>query len=657
MGKTTNSGLTRRSFFKGAALGGAGIAALGLATGCAGQPSAGGSVNASAEPVSENGPVSLGGVQNPTQMTGDGRYVTKALGHEDYIYVATELWDGAITSCKVISQHETIGIGTFACARIPAAIVENQSVNVPNVRGCSMTSMAIKQAVQEAIIQSGYDLDQFSAEVVEPDVNKDETIDCDVVVVGGGTAGLVCGTKLAELGRNVVVLEKHAIPGGSGTMTYSGIMAAGTKQVNACNFDGSIPEKFVDQEANLQNLAAIADPATDRYNGAGPFARTAYPALTECVDWMVDLGIGFMPMGIFEGTYGPGYTNVLAPGMYMGGAGFQAMVMAQRLERRENSQILYMTKATELIQGASGKVTGVKAVGLKSDDSENGHNLTINAKAVVLATGSYAHNKELLEEYEPAFADQPFHCCSASTGDGQVMGLKAGSKIECTGIQFPAYPATTSYFEIAFIDSHKPCVFVNNTGSYVGTDDLSHAGMSRALMDESNGGRFFFVLDASAEPTLRYFPMMGYSTYEALYNRGEVLYYDTPEAAAEDLNLPDLPAFLEENNRAALAGEPSSFGPEKCSYLETGSGIYLIPTMPAHYLTPSGLCIDPQQRVLTDSYVMDGDNTVIEGLYAAGDVSGTISVREGRGYYNGYPLALGCGYLAAQTIDQELASL
>ena len=61
--------------------------------------------------------------------------------------------------------------------------------------------------------------------------------------------------------------------------------------------------------------------------------------------------------------------------------------------------------------------------------------------------------------------------------------------------------------------------------------------------------------------------------------------------------------------------------------------------------------------MLTDSYVMNGDNTVIEGLYAAGDVPGTISVREGRGDDNGYPLALGCGYLAAQTIDQELASL
>lgn len=652
--RENNGTVSRRSFCKSAAASGVGIAALGLLGGCS---PAQGKTQSSGKPSSENGAVDLAGVEHPAQITGDGRYVTKALGHEGYIHVATELWEGKITACKVISQHETIGIGTYACARIPAAIVEHQSVNVPNVRGCSMTSIAIKGAVKEAIAQSGYDIEQFSAEIAEPDVNKDETIDVDVAVVGGGTAGLVCAAKLADTGYNVAVLEKHAIPGGSGTMTYSGIMASGTRQVKAYNFDGSVPEKFVDQEANLKSLAAISDPETDRYNGVGPFARTAYPALTEAVDWMVDCGIGFMPMGMFEGTYSAGYTNVLSPGMYMGGAGFQAMVLAQRLERGENSRVFYMTKATELIQDESGKVVGVKAVGLKSDDSENGHNLTVNAKAVVLTTGSYALNPELLKEYEPEFAGQSFHCCSASTGDGVVMGLAAGSKVECTGIQFPAYPATASYFEIAFIDSHAPCVMVNNTGGYIGTDDLSHAGMSRALMDESNGGRFFFVLDASSEPTLRYSPSMGYSTYQALYERGELYYYDTVEAAAEDLDLPDLVEFLAENNRAALAGEASSFGAEECPYLETGSGIYLIPTMPAHYLTPSGICIDPQQHVLTDSYVMDGDNTVIEGLYAAGDVSGTISVREGRGYYNGYPLAIGCGYLAAQTIDAEIADL
>ena len=175
-----------------------------------------------------------------------------------------------------------------------------------------------------------------------------------------------------------------------------------------------------------------------------------------------------------------------------------------------------------------------------------------------------------------------------------------------------------------------------------------------ALLDENNGGRFFCVLDASAEPTLRYLPSMGYDTYKALYNRGELLYYQTAEDAAADLDLPELPEFLAENNRAALANEPDRYG-RTCRYMELGSGIFVIPMMPLHYLTPSGICIDPEQRVLTDEYLMDGDNTVIEGLYAVGDVPGTISTREGRGYLNGHPLAIASGYLAAETIQKDLA--
>ena len=646
MAQNTTSEFTRRGFLQGAAAGSAGIAALG----------AGGLAFAEEAEASENGPVNLNGVQNPAQKTGDGRYVTKAMGHEDYIYVATELWDGQITSCRVLTQHETIGIGTYACNRIPAAIVANQSVEVPNVRGCSITSMAIKRAVSEAIEKAGYDLEKFSTEIVEPDVNMEETLDVDVVVVGGGTAGLVAADKLVEDGYNVLVLEKHAIPGGSGPMTYSGIMAPATRQILSYNFDGSVPERYVDPEAYIQYLVSVSNPETDRYNGASPFARTAYPALTECVDWMADLGVGFMSMGSFEGSINAGFTNYLAPGVYMGGAGFQSMVLASRIERHENGEIKYLTKATELIQDENGKVTGVKAIGLKSDDSENGYVLTVNAKAVILTTGSYALNKELLTEYEPEFVDATYHCCSASTGDGQKMALAAGSKIECTGLEFPAYPASASFFELAFINVHSPFMVVNSTGGYVGTADTSHAGMSRMRRDPNNGDRFFYVIDPSAEPTLRYLPMMGYSTYQALYNRGELFYYDTVEAAAEALDLPDLPALLEENNRAALAGEPNMYG-NKCTYFETGEGIYLIPAMPLHYLTPSGICIDPQQHVLTDSYVMDGENTVIEGLYAAGDVSGTISTREGRGYYNGFPLALGCGYLAAQTVEADIAQL
>ncbi len=335
-------------------------------------------------------------------------------------------------------------------------------------------------------------------------------------------------------------------------MTYSGIWAAGTRAINGYNVDGSVPANHASIDGLIESLARYnQDDCVDRYDGANPFAKLSYPAATRAVDWMTDCGVGFMPLGMYEGAFSAGFTSYFAPGIYMGGAGYALMAMAHRLEKLPNAEVKYMVKATELIQDETGRVTGVKAQGLKSDDSPNGYELTVNAKAVVLATGSYALNRELLEEYEPRFADQTYHCCSASTGDGHQMALKAGSKMECTGIQFPAYPATTSFFEIAFIDVHTHCcsastgdghqmalkagskmectgiqfpaypattsffeiafidvhtplVTVNGNGGFIGRTGTSHADLSMALLDENNGGRFFCVLDASAEPTLRY---------------------------------------------------------------------------------------------------------------------------------------------------------
>ena len=134
------SKISRRSFMRGAALGTVGVAAAGLLSGCnnssstaasstAASSEAAGSQGASSAPVIPSAPV-------------DGKYVTKAMGHESWVYVATTFADGAITACEVLSHEETIGIGNYACSRIPAAIVEHQSINVPNLRGSSITSMA-----------------------------------------------------------------------------------------------------------------------------------------------------------------------------------------------------------------------------------------------------------------------------------------------------------------------------------------------------------------------------------------------------------------------------------------------------------------------------------------------------------------------------------
>ena len=612
--------MTRRSFLGATAAMGAGVASVALAE----------------EQVEQSRQI----------PGGDGKYVTKAMGHEDYIYVCTTLRDGAIAGCQVLAHSETIGIGSYACARIPAAIVANQSVNVPPVRGCSITSRAIMAAVSEAIEQSGYDLDAFSTPVVEPEDQREETIDVDVVVVGAGTAGVVCAAKLIDMGYSVAVVEKRAIPGGAMSMTYSGFPVAETTDILNFNFDGSVAPRYATYEGQCAHWASMVDPQFDRYEGKAPFMTSSYGGCNDMYGWLLDMGVGFNCLGNFEGAMMTGAGHYFAPGCYMGGAGYAMMTLARRVEGM--GQTYYMTKCTELIQDEPGApVKGIKAVGLRADDSETGFKLTVNAKATVVTTGGFAKNPEMLKEHYPEAAHLFFNAASSSTGEGIEMLVGAGSKYECEGRHLPGFMSSATYFELAFLPSAVPGIAVNSFGDYIGGNAGSHPFMGKMALDESQGGRFFYIFDEAGVPVVSDFEMFGFNTYKALFNRGEVLHYDTVEEAAADLDLPGLSAAIDANNEAALAGEKGY------SFIETRYGIYLVAVMPTLYLTTTGACIDPQGRVLTDSYVIDGDNTVIPGLYAAGDVCGSVEEKDGKNYSMGLTNTMGIAYNLARAIEED----
>ena len=86
---------------------------------------------------------------------------------------------------------------------------------MPNLRGSSITSMAVKAAVKEAIELAGYNVDDFSKEVAIAASNEVIEEEADVVIMGAGTSGLTCACRLLEAGYSVILVEKRDIPGGS----------------------------------------------------------------------------------------------------------------------------------------------------------------------------------------------------------------------------------------------------------------------------------------------------------------------------------------------------------------------------------------------------------------------------------------------------------
>ena len=138
------------------------------------------------------------------------------------------------------------------------------------------------------------------------------------------------------------------------------------------------------------------------------------------------------------------------------------------------------------------------------------------------------------------------------------------------------------------------------------------------------------------------------NTYKAIFEKGEAVKYGSVAEAVEKLGLTNLQASIDANNAAALAGEADAFGRKNCPYIETRNGVWILKVDPTFYLTTGGLAID------TATHVLKEDGSTIPGLYAAGDVTGSIEEKDGKKYGMGFDAALAYGYIAGETIDAEV---
>ena len=387
------------------------------------------------------------------------------------------------------------------------------------------------------------------------------------------------------------------------------------------------------------------NPEYDRFDKAMPYMTAQYSNIGHLVDWFVKIGLGFNPIGTYEGGLTTGYTPYLAPGCYEGGAGYAMMFLEQRIKGLGGT-ILYSTEATELIT-TDGKVTGVKA------KSEDGASWTINGKAVLLASGGFMKNADMIKEYYPEYVGQFFNCASAATGDGIKMGQAVGGYVECTGRALPAYLSTyASKFEIALIHHSTPGIMVNAYGDNIGnivSDNHYKMAAAKLALESTHGGALYYVFDDAAACTNSDFEGYGMNTYKAIFEKGEAVKYASLEEAAEKLGLTNLKAAVETNNAHSLAGEADEWGRKGLPYIETREGVWVMRVDPTFYLTTGGLAID------TETHVLKEDGSIIAGLYAGGDVTGSIEEKDGKKYGMGFDAALAYGYIAGETIAKELA--
>ena len=523
-----------------------------------------------------------------------GRVTATGVGQgiDGDVVVQVEADANTIYSVEVIEQNETPGIGSVAVEKLPGAIVEANSLLVDGIASATVTSNAIKTAVRAALAEAGLDAAAFEVEqaAAVPAEKTDETLDCDVLIVGAGGAGLTAAVRANQEGAKVLVIEKMPLVGGNSLKASGGMNCAGTKFQEAAGITDSGVQEFIEDTMNgghqLNDLALVTTMAENS---------------AEAVEWLESIGA---PLPKVAATGGTTHKYLHSPEDGSPVGSYLVAKLSEEAEK-EGIEVMLNTRATELIM-ADGAVVGAKA----EDDA---HNYTINAKAVILATGGFGANFELMCKYNPSLKNAVTTNHPGATGDGIGMAMAVGAAtVDMEQIQL--HP--TVYQATSMLVSEKMrslgAILVNQEGKRF-TNDLSTRDAVSAAELEQTGGYAYIIFDQN---------LVDHNKSAAQYiEQGMAVTGDTYEALAEAMGV-DVDAFvatMDTWNAAVAAGVDEEFGRNNGMDDDLSTApYYAIQIAPGIHHTMGGIKID------TDTEVIDTAGNVIPGLYAAGETTGGV---------------------------------
>ena len=538
-----------------------------------------------------------------------------------------EFSDSAIVSVTAVGEKETKGLGDVALEKLIPAVMQAQSAEVDAVAGATITSNAMLQAVASCINQ---------AKGVAEETAVETEATADVIVVGAGAAGLSAAADAVASGASVIVLEANSFLGG----------AAGTSMGNILHMDQAL---FATEERNDEALKKYAGYSVDQFpepwksdyvklmeqldayanNGQekGKFVTVERVLVDHYVKGMgkdlegnvVTLDYDMIRSGVeaAQDNYNwlVGYGLTTTPLMeYVSTPAGRGMGLIDLLTKAaEGADIRVSTRATELIV-ENGKVVGVIAV------DGNGNEITFHANGgVVLATGSFSSNGEMIAKYQKIgtglTANIPSNNPAGNRGDGIVMAEKVGAALRDMSFMqtyLKGYQNMAASGEAGNV--FKNAQLVVNTDAVRFADDSNQSKIVSRYGNDQKDGILIAVGDSKMIDALN---GITEGLADDLIARGMAFKADTLEEAAKlaGLDAAVLAATVETYNGYVDAGEDKDFGRKNFNGKVENGPYYVAKLQLAAHLTFGGLVIDAQSQVL------DNNNAPIAGLYAAGDVT------------------------------------
>lgn len=536
----------------------------------------------------------------PATKVADGVYEGEGVGKGGSIKIALTIKNDAITGIEVLSHQETPGLSD-AMGIVTEKIVATNSIDVDNVSGATITTDGFLAAVNDALSKAGAPADLFhGGNAGGPTELKAVEETHDIVVIGSGGAGLSAAIEAKNAGADVIILEKMPITGGNTRISGAEMAAPGNWIQARDGLEDSNNKFFDDIMAGGDNIAnpdlvrIVADNALDGATWLRDFCN---------VTWEDEL--------MFFG--GHSVMRSLIP------AGASGVEIIDKMAAKAESMgipVLMNTKATELITDANGKVVGVKAEG-----NGNAYTFTAN-KAVILATGGFGANVEMRVKYNPDIDGSILSTNSVgSTGDGIVMGEAVGAGL--TGMEWiQTYPicdplsGALLYFDDARLYGHT--IIVNKEGKRF-VEELARRDVMSMAIKEQTGAVCYELIDQTGFDESKLQENHG-PELEYLYANDLLVKADTLEEAAAffDIDYAELKKTVDNYNTYVKDNADPEFSKRMLTNPIENGPYYIIKACPAVHHTMGGLTIN------TDAQVLKTDGTVIDGLYAAGEVTGGI---------------------------------
>ena len=569
-------------------------------------------------------------------VSGDFTGTAKGFGGD--VSVTLTLTDGAITGCTAEGKDETQGVGSEAIAKMPGEIAESGSIAVDGVSGATVTSTAIKEAAAAALTAAGLNPDDYKTAVENNATAEDSTVDADVVVVGAGGAGMTAAITAAGEGKSVVILESQSMVGGNSVRATGGMNAGKTVYQDENEFGESAgvekslktaAEKYADNET----ITALAKTVSEQWaayqaNPTGYFDSVELmeldtmiggkgindPELVEtlcansadAIDWLDEHGITLHNVSSFGGASVKRiHRPVNAEGKTVSVGSYMIPLLQENCEKA-GVKMMLDTTATEILTDANGAAVGVKATGA------SGETVTVNAKAVVLASGGFGANLDMVVKYKPELKGFMTTNAPGIQGQGIEMAQAIGAAtVDMDQIQIhPTVEANTAALITEGLRGDG-AVLINAEGKRF-IDEVGTRDVVSAAEIAQTGSYSWLVVDQAmvdASSVIQGYIKKGYTVTGATYEElGKAMGVD---AAAFAETMDKWNGYVEAKNDPDF-GRTSFANP-----LNTAPYYAVKVTAGVHH-TMGGLKINANTEVLNEK------GEVIPGLFAAGEVTGGV---------------------------------